>query len=127
MVDAGHADECVAIELVVEALLRRRLVQVVQFAEDAFLEVTDDGSGIETARYDARHADEHTEVRQVVADCFAHAGILHLHGDARAIVQGRAVYLADRRRGEGFVFKLAEHLRRRPAELALEHLFHQVV
>ena len=86
VVDAGHADEGVALEGVGEALLGGGFANVVEFAADALLQVADDRPRVQAASHQCREPDHHPHVRKVVFDRLAHAGVLHFDGDLRAVL-----------------------------------------
>ena len=127
MVDARDTDERVSFEVVVEALLRGSLVQVVELAEDALLEVAHDGAGLQPPRDHAAEADHEPDVRQVVLDRVAHAGVLHLHGDRRAIGELRAMHLPNGCGGERLALKVAKDVGRLRAVCTLENVLDQRV
>ena len=127
VVDPGNADERVALEGVVEALLPARLGPVVELAADAFLQVANDGTGVEAAGDEGGEADQKADVGEVVLDRLADAGVLDLDSDLCPIVKGGAVDLADRGGREGTAFEMLEDVPRRTAICALEDLLDELV
>ena len=108
--DVGDEDERVAAVEPRDRALVRRLELVVELLADPRRGPRGDRLDVELGREAPHQAHEHAEVLQVGADRRRDARVLDLDGDLAAVVQRRAVDLADRGGGDRLGVELGEDL-----------------
>ncbi len=104
----GHADVGVAVERFGEGCLPRRLQAVVQFLDDACLQLGDQRFDVQPGGQRTEQPGRACELGEVCEQRRPRSGILDLDGDVASIRPHRPVNLADARRGRRRVVEVAK-------------------